>query len=80
MRAEFGRDVKNNWTAPLPFRSPRPRLPNNRGQALSCLRSLQRALNKSPEMKEQFVSFMEELFENKHAEEAPPLKEKEECW
>lgn len=31
-------------------------------------------------MKEQFVAFMEKVFENKHAEEAPPLQENEECW
>ncbi|XP_061698520.1 uncharacterized protein LOC133512687 [Syngnathoides biaculeatus] len=31
-------------------------------------------------MKEQFVDFMEKLFNNKHAEEAPPLSEDEECW
>ena len=31
-------------------------------------------------MKQQFFSFMEKLFENKHAEKAPPVHEKQECW
>ncbi|XP_061691876.1 uncharacterized protein LOC133509143 isoform X1 [Syngnathoides biaculeatus] len=48
MQAEFKRDEQNNWIAPLPFRTPRPRLPNNRAQALSRLHSLQRTLNKKP--------------------------------
>lgn len=80
MEKEFHRDEKNSWTAPLPFRFPRPRLPNNRAQALSRLHSLRRTLNKNPEMKEQFVAFMERLFLNGHAEEAPPLPENAECW
>ena len=80
MQEEFHQDEQNSWVAPLPFRSPRPRLPNNRAQALSRLHSLQRTLNKNPEMKEHFVAFMEKLFENRHAEEAPPLRENEECW
>ncbi|KAK0139185.1 hypothetical protein N1851_024265 [Merluccius polli] len=80
MEKEFHRDEKNSWTAPLPFRSPRPRLPNNRAQALSRLHSLRRTLSKNPEMKEQFVAFMEKLFVNGHAEEAPLLPESAECW
>ncbi|KAL6457466.1 hypothetical protein MHYP_G00344290 [Metynnis hypsauchen] len=59
---------------------PRPRLPNNRAQALSRLHSLRRSLNRNPEMKEQFISFMEKLFENRHAEEAAPLHENAESW
>lgn len=31
-------------------------------------------------MKEQFSAFMEKLYHNNHAEEAPPLCEDEECW
>lgn len=80
MQEELHRDEKNSWIGPLPFRSPRPRLPNNRTQALSRLHSLQRTLNKNPEMKEQFVAFMEKLFENGHSEEAPPLHKNEACW
>ncbi len=31
-------------------------------------------------MKEQFSVFMEKLFQNHHAERAPPIHEDEECW
>ncbi|KAJ8364902.1 hypothetical protein SKAU_G00137330 [Synaphobranchus kaupii] len=80
MDQEVHQDELNNWVAPLPFRSPRPLLPNNREQALSRLSSLRRTLNKNPEMKEQFSSFMEKLFENEHAEQAPPVHEGDERW
>ncbi|RXN13114.1 hypothetical protein ROHU_009852 [Labeo rohita] len=80
MQAEFHQDEQKNWVAPLPLRSPRPLLPNNREQALSHLNSLRRTLSRNPEMKEQFSAFMEKLFQNHHAERAPPIYEDEECW
>ncbi len=58
MQAEFHQDEQKNWVAPLPFRSPRPSLPNNREQALSRLNSLRCTLSRNPEMKEQFSAFM----------------------
>ncbi|RXN31543.1 hypothetical protein ROHU_004747 [Labeo rohita] len=80
MQAEFHQDEQKNWVAPLPFRSPRPLLPNNREQALSRLNSLRRTLSRNLEMKKQFSAFMEKLFQNHHAERAPPIYEDEECW
>ncbi|XP_075534522.1 uncharacterized protein LOC142568489 [Dermacentor variabilis] len=80
MNSEFTQDKLNNWVAPLPFRTPRSRLPNNREQALSRLLSLRRSLRKNPETRERFVNFMNELFIKGHAEEAPPLHVDEECW
>ena len=74
------KDEDNSWVAPLPFREPRRRLPNNRSQAADRLSSLHRSFNKKPEMKEHFISFMEKIFKNGHAEVAPPLKTEEECW
>ncbi len=62
MQAEFHQDEQKNWVAPLPFRSPRPSLPNNREQALSRLNSLRCTLSRNPEMKEQFSAFMKKLF------------------
>ncbi|KAI3369215.1 hypothetical protein L3Q82_007449 [Scortum barcoo] len=50
------------------------------GPLSSQLPEARRTLNKNPEMKEQFVSFMEKLFENGHAESAPPLSDDTECW
>lgn len=42
--------------------------------------SLQRVLRRKPEMQEQYVAFMGKIFQNGHAEVAPPLKDGEECW
>ncbi|KAI2662312.1 Dystrophin-1 [Labeo rohita] len=80
MDSEVYRDEGNSWVAPLPFRAPRQVLPNNREQALNRFHSLQCTLKKKPEMEQQFVTFMNKLLENDHAEPAPPLKEGEECW
>ncbi|XP_035995613.1 uncharacterized protein LOC110368714 isoform X1 [Fundulus heteroclitus] len=80
MEKEVHQDESNNWIAPLPFKSPRLPLPNNRDQALSRLNSLRRNLNNKPQMKEQFSEFMDKLFENHHAEIAPPIIDNTECW
>ncbi|XP_073769028.1 uncharacterized protein [Danio rerio] len=74
------KDSNNSWVAPLPFKSPRPRLPNNRIQALKRLISLKHNFERKPIMKEHFLKFMEKIFKNGHAELAPPLDEKEEQW
>ncbi|KAK3520943.1 hypothetical protein QTP86_016534 [Hemibagrus guttatus] len=42
------------------------------------LSSLLHNSERKPEMREHFVSFIEEVFENRHAEVAPPLKDEEE--
>ncbi len=80
MDKEMFMDDTNSWVAPLPFRSPRQRLPNNREQTLSRFNSLCRTLRKKSEMREHFVEFMERIFDNDHAEPAPPVKPGEECW
>ncbi|XP_053577874.1 uncharacterized protein LOC128667035 [Bombina bombina] len=73
-------DEANYWVAPLPFRSPRLRLPNNLEQAQERLLALQRSFVKKPEMKEHFVNFMQKIFDHDQAEPAPPLEAGEECW
>ncbi|KAL6490139.1 hypothetical protein MHYP_G00004840 [Metynnis hypsauchen] len=80
MNKEFVKDETNSWVAPLPFRVPRKRLPNNREQALTRLMSLRRTLLKKKEMKDHFVAFMEKIFINGHAKSAPPLESNKECW
>ncbi|XP_042150458.1 uncharacterized protein LOC121838334 [Ixodes scapularis] len=80
MDNEVFKDESCSWVAPLPFRVPRPRLPNNKELVQSRLASLRRTLQKRPEMKEHFATFMNKMFRNGHAEEAPPLREEEECW
>ncbi|XP_067373332.1 uncharacterized protein [Channa argus] len=70
----------NSWTAPLPFRSPRHRLPNNRDQAVKRFTTLCCMLNKRPEMNQHFFAFMKKIFDLGHAEPAPPLNKEKECW
>ncbi|KAK0144244.1 hypothetical protein N1851_017386 [Merluccius polli] len=80
MNREFHKDETNNWVAPLPFRSTRQRLPNNRGQAVRRLMSLRRTLKKNTEMKDHYVEFMEKMFSKSNAEHAPPISAGQECW
>ncbi len=70
------RNDANSWVAPLPFREPRQRLPNNKEQVVNRFTCLQRTLKRKPE----YVAFMEKIFSNGHAEVAPPLREEDECW
>ncbi|KAL3983520.1 RNA-binding protein Musashi [Sarotherodon galilaeus] len=44
------------------------------------LTSVRHMLNKRPQIKGQFTDFMQTLFDNGHAEIAPPLTKEEECW
>ncbi|KAI7789362.1 hypothetical protein IRJ41_022847, partial [Triplophysa rosa] len=80
MEQELEKDESNRWIAPLPFKAPRCRLPNNRCQAMKRLSTLRRNLERNTEMKQHFFTFMGKVFSNNHAEEAPPLMEGEECW
>ncbi|XP_034396072.1 uncharacterized protein LOC117735512 [Cyclopterus lumpus] len=70
----------NSWVAPLPFKCSRQRLLNNRPQALNRLKSLRRNFERKPEMRDHFLSFMDKMFKNGHAELAPPPSEDEEQW
>ncbi|XP_078809202.1 uncharacterized protein LOC144994598 [Oryzias latipes] len=74
------RDDANNWVAPLPFKEPRQRLPNNKQLAVNRFTSLQQTLKRKPVMQEQYLAFMGKILANGHAEVAPPLNQNEECW
>ncbi|XP_037399818.1 uncharacterized protein LOC108416929 [Pygocentrus nattereri] len=80
MGKEMFMDNANSWVAPLPFRTPHERLPHSRDQALTRLASVQRTLEKRPEMKKHFVTFMQNILDRDHAEQAPPLPAGKECW
>lgn len=73
MEAECFQDSSKSWVAPLPFRMQRQRLPNNRKQVFDRFVSLQRSLEKRPQMKADFLEFMEKMFKKAHAEVAPPV-------
>lgn len=72
MDSEMFMDDTNSWIAPLHFCS--PRLPNN-----SHFNSLCRTLHKKSEMREHFMEFLQRIFDNEHAEPAPPVNPGEEC-
>ncbi|XP_067273612.1 uncharacterized protein [Pseudorasbora parva] len=80
MDREVYKDEENSWVAPLPFKQPRQYLPNNRPQAVERFNSLLRSFRRKPEMKKDFVAFMEKLLQNDHAEIAPSVGTNEQCW
>ncbi|XP_038077337.1 uncharacterized protein LOC119745185 [Patiria miniata] len=68
------------WTAPLPFKQPRDRLPNNRQQAFKRAQILRKGMERDPTKREHMLTFMEGVISHGHAEVAPPLQPDEECW
>lgn len=74
MDNEFTKDKANSWVAPLPFRCPRERLPNNRDQAVSRLLSLRRSLKKKTDMKDHYVDFLETMLKKDMLRLLPLLK------
>lgn len=76
MDKEMYIDSSNSWVAPLPFRIPRQRLPNNR--ELKHLMTLHQKLRRKTQMQEHFVTFMHRVFDTGHAKLAPPVKENRE--
>ncbi|XP_026010486.1 uncharacterized protein LOC113013640 [Astatotilapia calliptera] len=80
MDSEVYQNQENSWVAPLPFRSQRRRLPDNREQALKRLCSLRKTLEKRPEMKDHYIQFMQKMLDNDQAEPAPPLPLNKEHW
>lgn len=80
MDKEMFMDDSNSWVAPLPFREPRRKLPNNRVQAENRLKTLRRRMERSQEMREHMLAFMQRIFESGHAEPAPLLPRDQERW
>ena len=80
MDSTVTKDSDNHWTAPLPFRENRRRLPNNKTLAVQRVHSLDRSLQKDEIKKKQVLDFMDNMLQNGHAEIAPPLPIGSECW
>ena len=80
MDSEFCMHSSGHWVAPLPFKSSRQRLPNNRQQALHRAKIQDSSLKSNSVKRSHFVTFMKEIFDSGHAERAPPLNDTEECW
>ena len=73
------KDPNGNWSAPLPFRSPKIKLPNNRQQAFKRAMNLHHSLQRDPEKKKHLVTFMGKILDSKSAEVAP-IGTNSECW
>ena len=80
MNEGFRKNQNGNWSAPLPFKSKRPSLPDNYEQALQRAKKLRMKFKMNPDKEKKFCAFMEKILENGHAELAPPLEGHEERW
>lgn len=80
MDLSFRRNSDNNWTAPLPFRSKRVRLPNNKPLARKRAKLLDKSLLKDKRKQKLMLEFMGQVFKNGHAERAPAIPDGEEHW
>ncbi|XP_060571866.1 uncharacterized protein LOC132730037 [Ruditapes philippinarum] len=80
MDEQVHKNPDGGWIAPLPLRSGRPRLPNNKKQVVKRTNNLLKGLEKDPVKKAHFFEFMDKLFSNGHAELAPKLGPYDECW
>ena len=80
MQGSFVKDDDGRWKVPLPFKSPRHRLPNNRTLALKRAHVLDASLRKNPRKREHMVTFMRGLIDSGDMEEAPSLSSDTECW
>ena len=80
MEKEMTKAHTGKLSAPLPLRRDRNKLPNNYEVARSRAANLTAQLKRNPDKQEHFVSFMEDILKNNHAEEAPPLIEGQEVW
>ena len=79
MDSEFHKDDQGRWTAPLPFRSPRVAMPNNRPQAWRRAQYLDASLRKDPVKKQHFFTFMTKVLDSGAAEVAPGTPTND-CW
>ncbi|XP_052224697.1 uncharacterized protein LOC127840306 [Dreissena polymorpha] len=69
-----------HWTAPLPLKNPREKLPNNKLSVYKRATSLRASLQKNPVKQEQMHKLMQQIRDSGAAEEAPPLNEDTERW
>lgn len=73
MDQNFHRAPNGRWSASLPFKLDRQRLPNSRDGARRRADLLDINLKKNPLKKTHMLEFMSKIFENSHAEIAPEL-------
>lgn len=76
----FVKDEDRRWKAPRPSKSPRPRLQNNRLQALKRAQTLDGDLKRNPIKKQHMPTFMDSLMESGALEVAAPVPHGNEGW
>ena len=76
------KNENGSWEAPLPFQHDVKDLPSSRVNAMKRLKSTRRTLDKNPNMKEQYFTFMQTIFDNDHAGIVPQedLRPDKLCW
>jgi hypothetical protein len=68
MDKEFKKNMEGNWEAPLPFKSQRPGLPNNRALALNRAKRFDADLRRDPVKHRHFLELIQKLFDHKHGD------------
>lgn len=71
MERSIHKNENGNWVMPLPFRSTKPVMPNNREQAVCRFNSLLRTLRRKPQMEEDYFKFLGKVFDRGHAVPVP---------
>ena len=71
----FEKALDRNLSVLLPFRKDHPKLPNNYHQARYRAENLPKSLKRDSVKLKHFTEFMNRIFSNNHAEEAPPVKQ-----
>ncbi|XP_071833874.1 uncharacterized protein [Apostichopus japonicus] len=68
---EMVKDTAGNWCSPLPFRSNRRKLPNNRHQAETRMKSLVKSLSRDEKKRVHYFEFMAKILDKNLAEPVP---------
>lgn len=80
MDQHMRKSPSGHWSAPLPFCTPRPSLPNNRQQVWDRARRLDTSLKRNAEKMGHFVDFMKGVMDSGHAELAPSAPDSEQWY
>ena len=72
--------VSSLWEMPLIFKLERQRLPNNKAVGLKRLIKVAQRMHSSPKLAQQHHEFLQNLFDNRHAEHPPPLRDNQEVF
>lgn len=80
MDSGFQMSASGKWTAPLPFRTCRPLLHNNREAAMKRAISFRNSLIHNQTKAEHVREFMQKILDRQHAEPAPMTVNNKEIW